>query len=143
MKSLFFARYQFLAKFMLQLFQYFIKGWVRSLYLTPLSTILQLYRGGQFIRRKPKYPEKITDLRQVTDKLYHKMLYRIHLVLSGIRIPNVIGDMYWLNSITSNFMLNFVFYQYLWNTVWRCYLTYNEIIFTRYQFLAKLIRVKM
>ena len=64
-------------------------------YLMPLSTIFQLYRGSQFYWwRKPDFPEKTTDLPQVTDKL-NVVLNTPHL--SGIRTHNVSGDTHQLH----------------------------------------------
>ena len=62
-----------------------ITGWL--VWFDGFQRHFQLYRGGQFYWwRKPEYPEKTTDLWQVTNT------HGVHLALIEIRTHNVTGD---------------------------------------------------
>ena len=54
--------------------------------LTPLSTIFQLYLEVSFIGGGNR------STASHSDKLYHIMLYRVHLAMSAVRTYNFSGD---------------------------------------------------
>jgi hypothetical protein len=58
----------------------------------PLSTIFQFYRGRSFIGGGNRSTSIKPLTPQVTDKLYHIMLYRVSLPMSGIQTHNFSGD---------------------------------------------------
>jgi hypothetical protein len=61
--------------------------------LTPLSTIFQSCGDRSVLLvEETRVPEdKTIDLPQVTDKLYHIMLYRVHLAINEVQTYNFSG----------------------------------------------------
>jgi hypothetical protein len=81
--------------------------------LMPLSTICQFCWW-----MKPEYPEKTTDLSQITDKLCHIMLYRVRLAMNGVRTHRLHFDICTKINVSKKIFIRFN--------------TYSIALFTKY-----------
>jgi len=63
-------------------------GWV-VVFNATFNNIAAIYHGGQFYWWRK---QELTDLSQVTDKLYHILLYRVHIAVNVIQTHNFSGD---------------------------------------------------
>ena len=67
-------------------------------FIATFNNVFSYIAGVSFVWwRKPEYPEKTTDLSQVTEKLYHIMLSRVHLAIIEVRNYNFSGDRHLLH----------------------------------------------
>jgi hypothetical protein len=74
--------------------------WLWSLVLRHFQQYFSsIHPGNRFYWwKKQEYPKKTTDLTQVTDKLYHIMLYQVHFAMSRIQTHNLSGDIFYLDT---------------------------------------------